>query len=223
MLNNPNSFTVHERVILHLNRFSSLQSHYLIPGTITQDGIANAVGIARNHVPRAISSLKGRGMLIEDKARVEGFDRKKKVYFLSERGREKARELKEMQSTMKARLADIPTVPNFVGRENDLNNISNHFKSGKAAVFVVGESGIGKTYLAAKYANEVVKKKDVFWYSLTEGDGLKPLLKGMAEFLSRRGNGFLSYLINSNKLQIDSDGIIDSLKDIVKNSLFENA
>ena len=220
MLNNPNSFTVHERVILHLNRFSSLQSHYLIPGTITQDGIASAVGIARNHVPRAISSLKGRGLLIENKARVEGFDRKKKVYFLSERGRGKARELKEMQSIMKERLADIPTVPNFVGRENDLNNISSHFKSRKKAVFLVGESGIGKTYLAAKYANEAVKKKDVFWYSLTEGEGLKPLLKDMAEFLSRRGNGFLNYLINSNKLQIDNDGIIDSLKDIVKNSLF---
>jgi DNA-binding PadR family transcriptional regulator len=62
---------------------------------MTQDGIALHVGVMRSAVARELTKLKPEGLLDEVSKHVVGEKRKRKVYFLSERGTQVALEIKE--------------------------------------------------------------------------------------------------------------------------------
>lgn len=62
---------------------------------ITQEGIAKALRIGRNNVPRLIRPLVEEGYVQEWKARVKGLERRRKVYTLTWKGEQLIREIYE--------------------------------------------------------------------------------------------------------------------------------
>lgn len=58
-------------------------------------------------------------------------------------------------------VSNIPAlISDFVGRENELSEIENCFSSGKKAIFLSGNGGIGKSTVAIKYATVVKSDYD---------------------------------------------------------------
>ncbi|MCK5643294.1 MAG: AAA family ATPase, partial [Gammaproteobacteria bacterium] len=210
-----NGFTVQERIMLHLSNYNGFREHYLNPDSITQSGIANAVDIARNHVPRAIDSLNDGNFIIEMKGRVKGSERRKKVYFLSDKGMQMAKELKERQSHVDSFSLDIPCSEGFIGRESEIKEIEKALKSDNI-VLISGEQGIGKTYLTSRIVDGATKKDSVLWYGVSTDGTLLSMLRIMSEFLSREGSGLLGYHLGSTSLLVHED-ILTIMKDTMNN------
>jgi len=79
--------TSEEKVLLHLSmhrRFD--EDSYLFPADLSQEGISQATGIARKHLPRIVKRLIGDEMLKESKGRIEGARQRLKVYLLTPKG-----------------------------------------------------------------------------------------------------------------------------------------
>jgi tetratricopeptide (TPR) repeat protein/DNA-binding PadR family transcriptional regulator len=74
--------------------YAKFENQFEVPFAISQEGIARAIGIRRDNIPRAMKDLKTAGLVTEKVARVEGVFRKRKVYFLTELGYEYIHELK---------------------------------------------------------------------------------------------------------------------------------
>lgn len=82
--------TAGERTLLHLLGFWNVKDP---PDAITQQGIGDAAGIRRSHVPRTVKALAKDGHVEEREGRVRGRGRKVKLYFLTENGLRRARDL----------------------------------------------------------------------------------------------------------------------------------
>jgi len=189
-------FTVQERIMLHLSNYNGFRDHYLNPESVTQEGIAGAVGIARNHVPRALQGLKRGDLVTEATGRVKGAPRRKKVYFLSERGMGNVNALKEKLSAAETAGLDIPEAPGFIGREKEADQIWKALEKGKG-VLLKGEAGLGKTYLASFVAQNSSRTRDVMWHSVPAGGSLHGFLRALSEFLGKRGNRLLGYRLGA--------------------------
>ena len=87
--------TVNEKILIHLSDFISFRDEFNVPLDVTQDGIAEALGIRLNHVPRAVKSLLATGKISERTASVSGIKRRRKTYFLTESGLADALRLKD--------------------------------------------------------------------------------------------------------------------------------
>ncbi|MFW6040644.1 MAG: tetratricopeptide repeat protein [Thermoplasmatota archaeon] len=75
-------------------------NQYLAPYLVCQDGIAQAFEMLKNNVSREISILKEEGLIDEELVRVRNLDRKRKVYFTTEKGKSAVRYLiKDIKST----------------------------------------------------------------------------------------------------------------------------
>jgi tetratricopeptide (TPR) repeat protein/DNA-binding MarR family transcriptional regulator len=88
------SLPVDKRILLHIMEYSRFENQFEVPFAISQEGIAKAIGIRRDNVPRAMKELKTADLVIEKVARVEGVYRKRKVYFLTEHGYKFIQDLK---------------------------------------------------------------------------------------------------------------------------------
>ncbi len=84
-----------ERILLHLSSHSGEVGYFNAPISLTQEGIADNVGIGRNNVPREIKKLMEDGYVDTQKARVTGLRNKRNVYYLTPAGVKKVSEIKE--------------------------------------------------------------------------------------------------------------------------------
>jgi len=66
-----------------------------VPFAVSQKGIADGVDIRITHIPRAVQRLLEDDLIKEFKSHFKGHLRKRKAYFLTERGTEKASDLKD--------------------------------------------------------------------------------------------------------------------------------
>ncbi|MFW6038308.1 MAG: tetratricopeptide repeat protein [Candidatus Saliniplasma sp.] len=93
-------FTAKDKVIVHLLEYYDKQDKYPQPAEITQEGIAKSIGSKQNTVSYAVRNLVKEDILDERTTRVEGKKQRRKGYFLSDKGVEKARKKKqEMERT----------------------------------------------------------------------------------------------------------------------------
>ena len=203
--------------MLHLSNYTGFREHYLNPESITQNGIASAVDIARNHVPRAMGALNSKYLIIEMKGRVKGSERRKKVYFLSEKGVQMAKALKERQRNVDAFSLDIPGTEGFIGRESEIKEIKKELAS-ENTVLISGEHGIGKTYLASIIVEGVSKDCSVIWYGFSDNGNLLPMLRTMSESLSRKGIGLLGYHLGTAS-ELAHEELMVILKDTMNNCI----
>jgi hypothetical protein len=86
---------VSERVLIHLSRIRVDRESDTAPRGICQEGISEAVGVLRSHVPRAVKDLISDGFLEEGKMHIKEGEKRVKTYLITPRGLGKARQIEE--------------------------------------------------------------------------------------------------------------------------------
>jgi ATP/maltotriose-dependent transcriptional regulator MalT len=86
--------TVGERILAHLSFFARFRDEYECPLDVTQEGIGRSVGISRAHAALELKRLKAAGKVEERVAHVRGARTRRKVYFPTATGLERARRLR---------------------------------------------------------------------------------------------------------------------------------
>lgn len=108
MTSSPNKLNIRltatEKILLHLLRYSKLRKDMNVPFAITQKGIAEAVQIRWNHVPRAMKKLINQGFVEEELAHIDSKVRRQKAYYLSEDGANFTKGLENKISRQEIRL-----------------------------------------------------------------------------------------------------------------------
>jgi len=110
----------------------------------------------------------------------------------------------------------IPQTKSFVGRNSDILKLSNLLD--KNIIIIEGIAGIGKTYVASRFAEEIKDKFQVHWYGeVSEASSISSVMGNLAIFLNDNGK---SRLFNS----IENFGYndIDVLVTILKEELINN-
>jgi len=87
--------TVGERIVLHLAQFTKNQNDFDAPFEVSQDGIGEALRISRAHAAIELKKLKEAGTVAERISHIRAGAVKRKVYFLTLIGEDKARNLKD--------------------------------------------------------------------------------------------------------------------------------
>lgn len=94
------ALTVEKRMLLNALNYINYESKFEVPFFLTQEGIAERIGIRRDNVPRAMKKLRKQGLFYEKVVHVEKLKRKRKVYFLTKEGIDFAYKIKEdLEST----------------------------------------------------------------------------------------------------------------------------
>jgi Mn-dependent DtxR family transcriptional regulator len=92
--------TVGEKILLHLSRCSRFENEIVCPHTMTQQGIANKLGISREHVAAELTELRRKSRVASKYAHVPGTKTKRKVFYLTHLGQILARQLRELMSVV---------------------------------------------------------------------------------------------------------------------------
>ena len=74
------------RVLQYLSKFNPEQHEYVAPFSLTQDGIAESVGISRAHCSLVLKDLMQRELVEDRLAYIKGGSRRRKVYVVTGRG-----------------------------------------------------------------------------------------------------------------------------------------
>ncbi len=102
--------TVNQKILVHLLDFARFADRYDAPPEVTQQGMADALRVRRSHVTLALQALGHRGLIVDRTMRIVGGSRRKKAYFLTPYGYERAREAR-------ADLAAMPVILDADGTE----------------------------------------------------------------------------------------------------------
>jgi DNA-binding MarR family transcriptional regulator len=97
-----------------LRKYYTSQKEVEAPQAVTQKGIADAIEIRVTHVPRSVKRLEEEGLIYETVMHVKGLDKRRKAYFLTEKGMYNANEIKRGLEERKVTLKDLK------GNINDL-------------------------------------------------------------------------------------------------------
>ncbi|UCE36921.1 MAG: tetratricopeptide repeat protein [Thermoplasmata archaeon] len=261
-----------KRLLLYLERFERFQTAWEVPYGVSQDGIGEALDILINNVSRTLSGMVEENLVVSRLAHVQGILRRRRVYFLSDLGRQEAallksnldaalvpynnpegkteelalskvrdtisqiarrpvsvfdvmeylrtRDVVSAQEFLKFvdkrmevpketeipkvklvhRISAMPSTQNFVGREKELEILRNWIKSKNKPIIVIqGIAGIGKTALAARFADECKDKKNLFWFRFHEWDSLRSLADELGQFLSESGRKQMTAKLRGKK------------------------
>lgn len=136
---NRSLLTVRERVSLHLllqNRFA-LDSDS--PKTVTQEGVAKAVEVGRNNVAKVLAEMGKDGVLDTFTRHVKGLPSVRKVYFLTPKGLEEAKTIKQELESSEVEVIDlngehhrdeIGRLGNYLPKRYDLLELVNGISQG---------------------------------------------------------------------------------------------
>ncbi len=87
--------TVDRKILLHLYDVKHSEMDFEVPQSVVQDGIAEAVSIRRDNIPRTMKKLKEEDLVYDVLKRIKGLPRKRKAYFLTDNGMEFANQVKD--------------------------------------------------------------------------------------------------------------------------------
>ncbi|NQE52860.1 hypothetical protein C5S29_04635, partial [ANME-1 cluster archaeon GoMg3.2] len=86
---------------------------------------------------------------------------------------------------------ELPRTKGFVGRKDELGDLLSSLD--KNVIIIEGIAGIGKTYIAAKFAEELKDEYTVYWYgNLSEVSTLSSVMNKISIFLKEKGKPKLS-------------------------------
>ncbi len=181
------------KIVAHLAPLSRLSDDYLQPSQVTQEGIADAVGVAKNHMPRIMRELIESGIAKARKHRVEGARRKRYCYFLTDDGARAAAAM-SVPGVMPRRL-DIPHPPaHFIGRNDELRCLQKNARSAGLGT-IEGGPGIGKTSLALAFLASAGEPAVKFYWSFKQDRSLRGALSSLSEALPAPAGELLAYLL----------------------------
>jgi len=105
---------------------------------------------------------------------------------------------------------EIPRIKSFVGRNSELLALLSLLD--KNIIIIEGIAGIGKTYVAARFADEIKDEYNVHWYGdLSEVSTLSSVMQKLAVFL--KDNGRPRLLNSIENFGYDIDVLLTILKD----------
>ncbi len=105
---------------------------------------------------------------------------------------------------------ELPRTKGFVGRNTELKNLLSSLD--KNVIIIEGIAGIGKSYIAAKFAEELKEQYTVYWYgNLSEVSTLSSVLNKISIFLKEKGKPKLSNSIEH--FGYDNEVLIALLKE----------
>ena len=105
---------------------------------------------------------------------------------------------------------ELPRTKGFVGRNDELKDLLSSLD--KNVIIIEGIAGIGKTYVAAKFAEELKDDYTVYWYeNLSEVSTLSSVMNRISIFLKENGKPKLSNSIE--QFGFDNDALIALLKE----------
>jgi len=84
------TLTTEERTLLHLQHQRLPDGGWEAPAILTQAGISAAVHVQRKHIPRTLKRMESQGLLVVHQRHIPGGKQRKRVYTLTETGREHA-------------------------------------------------------------------------------------------------------------------------------------
>lgn|GEM_PF-3197086 len=79
---------IREAILIHLSKYTDSYDRFDAPFEMCQEGIAYSIGIYRTHVPLYLRKLVEEGLVEERLAHIKGVKRRRKVYLLTEKGKE---------------------------------------------------------------------------------------------------------------------------------------
>jgi predicted transcriptional regulator len=82
--------TVRDRILVHLAGFAFNKPDHQVPPQVSQEGIAEAVGIKQRHISQYVQPMITEGLVLERSSYVRGGRQHQKVYFLTDQGRKEA-------------------------------------------------------------------------------------------------------------------------------------
>ena len=134
--------TSDEKVLLHLLSFVDVMGEDRAPFAITQQGISDATGLQRSHIPRIAGRLEEKGYISISTRYVQGSSRRRKTYTLTQKGAVAARAI--FTSLMdeevivvresgeeRLRISDIPSV---LGNNLSLFTVLKNVRNGRFVV-----------------------------------------------------------------------------------------
>jgi tetratricopeptide (TPR) repeat protein len=218
------TLTVSERILYHLNAYVKYEDKYEVPFDVTQDGVSQACSISRAHAAVELKKLKSAGIIEERLSHVKKGKAKRKVYFLTPKGKADAsdvlqyvkdNEIEPMVDTTRIspdavppksrgvrRSTPLPAVRYFYGREKDIELSKKALATPSLKILALrGIPGIGKTTMAAKIASELTGQR-VFWYSAKPWDSPKTFLDSLAKFFSDNGSRKIETYAASGRFEL---------------------
>lgn len=112
---------------------------------------------------------------------------------------------------------EIPQRKGFVGRDSERTELLGMLD--KNIIIIEGIAGIGKTYTASKFADEIKNKFDVHWYGeLSEVSTISSVMLKLAVFLNDCGKPRMYNSID--KFGYDIDVLMNILKDELNKNTF---
>ncbi|MFP4142610.1 MAG: tetratricopeptide repeat protein [Thermoplasmata archaeon] len=99
------NFTAKEKVLVHLLDHYGEDEGYALPVEITQEGIADSLGLKQNTVSYAVRNLVKEDMLREETRRIKDKKQKRKAYFLTDSGFEEAKKTKKKMANTEVEVA----------------------------------------------------------------------------------------------------------------------
>ena len=218
------TLTVSERILFHLNGYIKWEDKYEVPFDVTQDGISQAVSISRAHAAVELKKLKSAGIIEERLSHIKMGKAKRKVYFLTTRGKAGASDVVQYAKDNgiepmvdiarispdathhrprgARRSSPLPQVKYFYGRVKDIDVCRKALSDPSTKVLVLrGIPGIGKTTLAAKLASELAGQR-VFWYSARPWDSPRSLMDSLSKFFSENGSRKLETYASAGKYEL---------------------
>ncbi len=91
-------FTTKDKVLVNLLEFFPIRDRYPKSVELTQEGMAERTGSKQNTISYAVRNLLEEGYIYEETTRVKGKKQRLKVYFLTEKGMDKAKEIRNQMS-----------------------------------------------------------------------------------------------------------------------------
>ncbi len=99
--------TARERVLLHLLAYQRYSQDADAPKAVIQEGIADAVEVGRNNVAKILNEMANERIVDILSKHVKGLPSVRRVYFLSTKGFDEAKHLKEDLEAMKVEVIDL--------------------------------------------------------------------------------------------------------------------
>jgi len=182
------------------------------PFGISQRELAKALGYHPCSMSRPLASLVGDGYLTEGRGLVRDGVRKQLTYRITEPGRARLRrETREVPLLS----GEIPPPPHpFLGRKEELSQLSDFAREGGGITFVDGPPGMGKTALISRHLRSVKRGRIPFWFSVRPASSPRQFVGALTHALSSLGAHQLAYYT-----QIPRAPVAREVADLVAKSL----
>ena len=158
---------------------------------ISQRELAKALGYHPCSMSRPLAGLVKDGLLNSRRGLTREGLRRQLTYRLTETGRAKLRrETREVPLLTGA----IPPPPHpFLGRKEELSQLTDFAREGGSITFVDGPPGMGKTALVSRHLRRIKQGRVPFWFTVRPASSPRQFVNSLAHALASLGASQLAY------------------------------